>query len=119
MARYRIDFDGIDKVTRKIGRKGANKLERRVGLAIKEGVEDMAENSYQRAPKDTTALANSILASVKKEAPLTWVYGSHMPYAQRQEYEHKSRYGYFRFAVWEEMPLIGDRIEVMVRDTFR
>jgi hypothetical protein len=119
MPRYRIDFDGVDLVKRKYGRSGARKLRKRVGLAIEEGVRGMAENSYQRSPKDTTALANSILASVQKEAPLTWYYGSTMPYAQRQEYEHKTKRGYFRFAIWEEAPIIKGRIEWIIGDTFK
>lgn len=116
MPRYKIDFKGVDDVKRQIGVGAARKMKRRVGLALEEGVRDMAENSYQRAPKDTTALANSILASVRKEAPLTWYYGSTMPYAQRQEYEHKTKKGYFRFAIREEAPILKARLAFIVRD---
>jgi hypothetical protein len=118
MPRYRIDFDGVDLVKAKYGKRGARKLERRIGLAIKEGVGDMAEQAYQNSPKDTTALANSILASVQREAPLTWYFGSTMPYAQRQEYEHKTKKAYFRRAIWQEAPIIKGRIEWMIGDTF-
>lgn len=118
MARYKVTFKGVDKVQRKIGRKSANQLRRRVGIAIEEGTRDMAEQAYQNAPKDTTALAQSILASIEKEAPLTWYFGSTMPYAQRQEYEHKTKNAYFRRAIWQEAPVIGGRIKFMVRDQF-
>ncbi len=116
MPRYRVDFKGVDDVRRQLGRGAARKMKRRIGNALEEGVRDMAENSYQRSPKETTALANSILASVQKEAPLTWYYGSTMPYAQRQEYEHKTKKGYFRLAILEEAPILHARLSFIVRD---
>lgn len=118
MPRYEVEFKGVGKVKRKLGRRGANQLRKRVGLAIEQGVDDMAEQAYQNAPKDTTALAQSILASVSKEAPLTWYFGSHMPYAQRQEYEHKTKKAYFRRAIWQEMPFIQERLEYIVESQF-
>lgn len=119
MPRYRIDFKGVDGVKRKLGKNAANKLRKRVGHAIKEGTYDMAEEAYENAPKDTTALANSIIGSVQQEAPLTWYFGSPLPYAQRQEYEHKTKKAYFRRAIWQETPLIYDNISHMVKDHFK
>lgn len=119
MPRYKIDFDGIDDLKRKAGRRGADRIRRRVGLALEEGIRDMADDSYDMAPKDTTALAQSILASVQKEAPLTWYYGSVAPYAQRQEYEHKSKKGYFRRSVNKNKGLIHSRIVDIINDQFR
>lgn len=117
--KYKVEFSGIDGVQRKLGRRSAKELKRRVGLSIEQGTRDMAEQAYQNAPKDTTALAQSILASVEKEAPLTWYFGSIMPYAQRQEYEHKTKNAYFRRAIWQEMPVIHGRIASQVRDQFK
>lgn len=116
--RYRYEFEGIDELRRRAGRKSANRLRKRVGNVIEEGVRDMAEDSYQMAPKDTTALAQSILTSVEKEAPLTWYYGSTMPYAQRQEYEHKTKRGYFRRSIAKNQILILSRLNDIVGDNF-
>jgi hypothetical protein len=119
MPRYKIEFDGVGNVKRKLGKGAANRLRKRIGHAIKEGTYDMAEQAYENAPKDTTALANSIMGSVEREAPLTWYFGSTLPYAQRQEYEHKTKKAYFRRAIWQETPLIYDNISHMVKDHFK
>lgn len=120
MARYRIEFDsGIKNVKREYGRRGARKLKKRVGLAVEEGIRDMAEQAYQNAPVDTTALKHSILASVQKEAPLSWYFGSTLPYAQRQEYEHKTKRFYFRRAIRKEQPILRDRLGDIVKDQFK
>lgn len=115
MPRIKIDFDGVEEVRKRAGRSVARRLERRVDDDLSEGIDAMAERSYEYAPKDTTALANSILASVHKEAPLTYVYGSHMPYAQRQEYEHKTKRGYFRRSVNREKIYLYEKIEFTVK----
>lgn len=70
----------------------------------------MAEQASDNAPVDTGALANSILASVEKEAPMTYLFGSHLPYAQRQEYEHRTKKAYFRRAIWQYQEAYGDAI---------
>lgn len=70
----------IDKETEKAAMKGANKA---AGLA----------------PRKTGALANSIPASVKKEKDGQWGYGTTgrpREYALVQEYEHRSKKGFYR-----------------------
>lgn len=119
MPRYKIDVKGAAELKYKLGRQGADRLRSRVGTALEEGIRDMAEDSYEMAPKDTTALAQSILASVQKEAPLTWYYGSVAPYAQRQEYEHKTKRGYFRRSVNKNKIFIQDRIAYIVESQFK
>lgn len=118
MPRYRFKFEGADDVKRHAGRRSARKLKKRIRTALEEGIHDMAEDSYEMAPRDTTALAQSIKASVTQENQMKWYYGSIMPYAQRQEYEHKSRRGYFRKSIAKNKVLIRDRMKYMVKDTF-
>lgn len=65
----------------------------------------MASESAQKAPVLTSALANSITASVRQEGDHTWTWGSHLEYATRQEYEHASRSGFVRQSVWDNQPL--------------
>lgn len=119
MVKYRVRAKGLNEVNSHFGSRAANKLRSRVGLALEEGIRDMAEDSFEMAPKDTTALAHSIMASVQKEAPLTWYYGSNMPYAQRQEYEHKSKKAYFRRSVNKNKILLKDRIDYIVKSQFK
>lgn len=125
MPKYHIEFEGVGEVKRKLGAGSAKKLRSRVGLIIEEGTRNMAEQAYQNAPKDTTALAQSILASVTKERPLQWFFGSTMPYAQRQEYEHDGnkhdptpRRYYFRKAINQEKPVVRARLKDTVKDHF-
>lgn len=119
MPRYKIEFDGVGNVRRSLGRGAARRIRKQAGVRVEQGVDNMAHRSFDYAPKDTTALAHSIMASVHKEAPLTWVYGSTMPYAQRQEYEHKTKKAYFRRAIWFEMPLLKESLEAMIKANLR
>ncbi|PAE24076.1 hypothetical protein [Bacillus sp. 7894-2] len=120
MVKYRIEFDdGIKNVKRNVGRRGAKKLRKRLELALEEGTHAMADRAADYSPKDTTALMHSILASVEREAPLTYYFGSTMPYAQRQEYEHKTKRYYFRRAIRKEQPHLWGRFEDIVKDQFK
>ena len=110
MARYKVSVKGIDDIEKKLGRKSAGRMKGRYIDTMQEGVEDMAEDSFQMAPVETSALRNSIKASVTREAPLTWYYGSVMPYAQRQEYEHKSKRHYFYRSVTKNKGMIFERL---------
>src|SRR5699024_5069866 len=60
----------------------------------------MANVSGQMAPKDSGDLQTSIIASPRRLQLGTWQYGSELPYARRQEYEHKSQKGFIRKSVW-------------------
>lgn len=60
----------------------------------------MANESGQMAPVESSDLRNSILASPHRISPAVWEYGSGLPYARRQEYEHASKKGFIRRSVW-------------------
>lgn len=60
----------------------------------------MANESAEMAPVDTGKLKNSIAASPERIAKGEWQYGSDVEYARRQEYEHRTRKGFIRKAVW-------------------
>ncbi|MED3649953.1 hypothetical protein [Heyndrickxia sporothermodurans] len=60
----------------------------------------MANETAIAAPRKTGALANSFPPSVEKQADCAWSYGSDLPYATRQEYEHESKKGFVRKTVW-------------------
>src|SRR5690606_11621614 len=60
----------------------------------------MAKESAEMAPVDTGDLRASITASPLKLDDATWQYGSDLAYARLQEYEHYSRKGFIRKAVW-------------------
>ena len=60
----------------------------------------MANESASMAPVKTSDLKNSILASPRRLKIGAWQYGSELPYARRQEYEHATKKGFIRRAVW-------------------
>lgn len=62
----------------------------------------MANKSAEKAPYLDGFLRNSIASSPHKIDEHTWGWGSDMPYATRQEYEHASRSGFIRNTVNEE-----------------
>lgn len=119
MARYTVDVSGLKEVQNALGLANAKRMYRIVDDNLEEGVDRMAEQAYDNAPVDTGALRSSILASVTKSSRHHYMFGSQMPYAQRQEYEHKTKKAYFRRAIWHEAPEIHVDIASTVRRTLR
>ncbi len=94
--------------------KKSKELRRAIEGDIREGVDEMAEGSHKLAPVETGALKASILASVDKRGWAEYVYGSHLPYAQRQNYEHETRGYYFHRAIWAETPELYAKLKITV-----
>lgn len=66
------------------------------------------------APRDTGALANSI-RTYGRVKPLRRTVGSNLPYAARQEYEHASKSGFFRKAIYKERITFREAIEDVLK----
>ncbi len=79
----------------------------------------MANESAQKAPVDTGALRNSITASVKKHGDAEWSYGSNLPYARRQEYEHSTKKAFFRESVWNNRDPYKNALVARIKKTGR
>jgi hypothetical protein len=118
MPRHTIEIKAFDEVFDALNIKNAQKMFRVVDDNLEEGIQAMAEGSYEMAPVDTTALRGSILASVTKLSRHHYMYGSTMPYAQRQEYEHETKRYYFRHSVLKEAPEIQSDIRSTVKRYF-
>ena len=65
---------------------------------------------------ESASIRNSIIASVRREKLMLWTWGSNLPYARRQEYEHVARKGFIRKAVWEHRQDYRDAIERRVKE---
>jgi hypothetical protein len=115
MPRYSFDFRGIDSVIKQLGSGAARDLERAIDDDLHDGIKEMARISFNNAPVETGALKTSILNSVRRIGRNHYMYGSHLPYAQRQEYEHRSKRFYLRDSFVRTAPKIADNI----RDTIR
>jgi len=96
---FKVKAEGIDKVMKKFTIAGIQ-AQGNADKITETYTRKMANESASNAPVDTSDLKNSILASPRRIKAGTWEYGSELPYAQRQEYEHKSKKGFIRKSVW-------------------
>ncbi|WP_332606869.1 hypothetical protein [Bacillus spizizenii] len=94
----------------------AQALKTDVGHDVERGVRRMANGGANNAPKKTGRLANSIVSSPHKEDDLSWSFGSDLPYARRQEYEHRTRKAFIRRAVWDNEDELEKDIERSIND---
>jgi Bacteriophage HK97-gp10, putative tail-component len=100
MPKFTVKATGVEEVLRKLGAKGAQEFAKEIDKIVERHALNIVNNARQNAPIDTGALKNSI--DIYEEGDLYRVVGSDRPYAQRQEYEHKTKKGYFRKALWNE-----------------
>ena len=98
-------------------------LEKFAQMSGKETVEDieriteayarkMAGEAATLAPVKTGALKNSIAKSPRKVhgEDVVWEWGTDLPYGLRQEYEHRSRKGFVRKAIWNNRNKYRDAV---------
>ncbi len=118
----KIEVRGIKRVHKKLGMPAVKKLRDEIEDDIENGVRSMAKDSSKFAPIDTGALKISIIESVDKQGWAEYIYGSHLPYAQRQEYEHNGnvydptpRRAFFRKSIAKHTPLIEKKIINTIR----
>jgi hypothetical protein len=71
----------------------------------------MANEAAENAPRDTGRLKNSFPSSVQKESEGLWSFGSDVPYAAKQEYEHRTKKGFVRKAVWNNREAYRSKIK--------
>lgn len=113
----RVQFKGIKAVRKKYGARKAIKLRNEVDDDVKKYVTRMARDSAKFAPIDTGALKISIIESADKQGWAEWIYGSRLPYAQRQEYEHNGnvydptpKRAFFRKSIAKNVPLLEKKL---------
>lgn len=117
--RYKTEISGVEALQRQLGISAAKRLKRRIGDDVLDGVERMMEEAHDNAPIDTGALKQSILASLRKDGDMNYIFGTMLPYGRRQEYEHKTKRFYFRRAIIKEAPLLHQKIGFTVRRVLR
>ncbi|GIN10217.1 hypothetical protein J26TS2_00840 [Shouchella clausii] len=98
IANISIKIEGLDGVLKSLSDEVARK---QFDQETERTARKMANAAANNAPRETGALKNSLVASVRKEADVEWSFGSDLPYAQRQEYEHATKKAFVRRAVWD------------------
>jgi len=102
--KIRIGIAGLRNVQSKIQRldsEGRQKLDE----VVERRALEMVNETRERAPRLTGRLANSIDIIDPETRPLNRTYGSNVEYARRQEFEHKTKKGYFRKTAAKHRPL--------------
>lgn len=108
--RVNIKVSGLDKVMNDFTTRGVQ-AQYRADKVTETYTRKMANESAKMAPVDTGALRASIAASPRRLKVGTWEYGSHLPYARRQEYEHWSKKGFIRKSVWNNREAYREAIK--------
>jgi hypothetical protein len=115
MAQNRIRITGVDEVLRTLGRAGAEALADEIDGIVERNTLSMVNDARQNAPRKTGNLANSIDIVDQETKPMQRTFGSDVPYATRQEYEHASKKGFMRKAVWNGRTPLRNEINDAIR----
>lgn len=94
-----VSVKGLDGVMKDFTVRGV-KAQSRADKVTETYTRKMANDSASMAPVKDNVLRPDIAASPRRIGPATWEYGSTLPYARRQEYEHPSKKGFIRKSVW-------------------
>lgn len=118
MAR-RIRVTGLDEVLESLGERGGKRLAEEIDGIVEQVVFEMINDARTMTPRDTGKLANSIDMVDQDTKPMERTFGSDVPYATRQEYEHATQKGFMRKAVWNNRTYLRDEINDAIKRTGR
>lgn len=101
---FSVDVKGLDDVLRMLEKQLGQQAVDDIDKITEAYARKMAAESAEMAPVAAVRggrLRNSIAGSAQPSDELhVWEYGSDLPYATRQEYEHKTNKGFMRKSVW-------------------
>lgn len=109
-----VDFKGVAEAIRK-AKDVREELIRQLERETEKAALRVANEAAKNAPVKDRFLTNSITASPRKKAVMTWEVGSDRDYAAKQEYEHKTKKGFFRKALMNERSRFQDRIKDILK----
>jgi hypothetical protein len=113
-SRVKTNVTGLEEVLRKIGAEGAAKLINEVDEVVERVTLEMINEAKDEAPIDTGRLKNSIHL-YGRQKKLSRVFGSDLEYATRQEYEHSTKKGFFRKAIWNNRTQLRDDVREVIK----
>lgn len=112
--RFTVRATGVREAIERLG--NPDELIRELDRVTERHARLMANEASHAAPVDTGRLASSIPASVEKEHDMSWIFGSDVVYAQRQEYEHRTKKGFFRKALWNGRASFQEDVQNTIRN---
>jgi hypothetical protein len=115
-----IKVDGIDEVMKEFGKWTGQAYAKDIDKVSETYARKMAKESAEKAPiapVNGGSLKASIASSPQAGEVLgEWTYGSDLPYARRQEYEHASKKGFIRTVVWNNRDKYREAVRKAVLD---
>lgn len=112
--RVKVKVEGLEEVLRKLGEEGAKSLiEELDGITEKHGLLAVNE-AKENAPRRDGFLKNSI-HFYGRQMKMSRLFGSDRPYAARQEYEHATKKGFFRKALWNRREPFREEIREAIK----
>lgn len=99
MTRINISVKGLDSVMKDFSEAG-RKAQDNADKVTETYARKMANEGADMAPVDTGDLRANLLASPRRLKTATWEFGGTLAYTRRQEYEHATKKGFIRKAVW-------------------
>ena len=98
MARTNIKITGVNASIMRLNKLTAQ-MEEDIANTTEAYARKIANDAAQAAPEKSGLLKNSISSSPTQVAPMTWELGSDLPYAMRQEFEHRTRKAFMRNSI--------------------
>jgi Bacteriophage HK97-gp10, putative tail-component len=118
MARGGVKFTvkafGVEEVMKQLGKNAANELANELDGVVEKQSFETVNDVKANTPVDTGRLVNSIDV-YEKPAKMARIIGSPVEYATRQEYEHKSKKGFFRKALFKRRTLLRKEVEAIIQ----
>lgn len=97
--RMNVKVQGVEKVMQSNTLK-AVEAQLRADKVTETYTRKMANEAADGAPVKSGDMRANIAASPRRVSKALWEFGGTLPYTKRQEYEHKSKKGFIRKAVW-------------------
>lgn len=95
-----VKVDGLDAIMRKFSEAG-KKAQGVADKVTETYTRKMANEAGAAAPVLDNLLRPNLIASPRRIGPALWEFGGTLAYTRIQEYEHASKKGFIRKAVWD------------------
>ena len=109
---FKINVSGIEATMKKLD---PRKVDREMNNLTETYARKMANSAALKAPRKDGWLKSSLVASPKRVRVGVWSWGSDLPYALRQEYEHKTKKGFVRSTIWEYRTEYREAVRLLLR----
>ena len=98
--RMNVSVKGLDSVMKDFSVAGI-KAQGNADKVTETYARKMANDSANMAPVKSGDMRANIASSPHRLKLAVWEFGGTLPYTRRQEYEHKTKKGFIRKAVWK------------------